>query len=109
MSNKEKNWKCLAPVDLIACSFGADACLPVGRLSYKLSITTQNFLNILYWFEERNTINKDWMYFIVEVVEQKAWLCTEAPSPLQMERRMRGEVLPSKHNDSKFFKYSLLV
>jgi hypothetical protein len=53
MSNKEKNWKCLAPVDLIACSFGADACLPVGRLSYKLSITTQEFFNILYWFEEK--------------------------------------------------------
>ena len=53
MSNKEKNWKCLAPVDLIAC-------LPVGRLSYKLSITTQDFFNILYWFEERrNTTDND--------------------------------------------------
>ncbi len=28
-------------------------------LSYQRSITTQNFLNILYWFEERrNTTNK---------------------------------------------------
>ncbi|HEY5773739.1 MAG TPA: hypothetical protein VIS75_13970, partial [Chitinophagaceae bacterium] len=35
------------------CSFGADAFLPVGRLSYKLSITTQDFFNILYWFEEK--------------------------------------------------------
>jgi len=26
-------------------------------LSYKLSITTQNFLNILYWFEERRNTN----------------------------------------------------
>jgi len=42
MSNKEKNWKSLAPVDLIACSFGADACLPVGRLSYKLSLPVRS-------------------------------------------------------------------
>jgi hypothetical protein len=29
-------------------------------LSYKLSITTQNFLNILYWFEERrNTTDNE--------------------------------------------------
>jgi hypothetical protein len=32
--------------DFIACSFEQ-------MLSYKLSITTQNFLNILNWFEER--------------------------------------------------------
>ena len=42
------------------------------------------------------------MYFIVEVVEQKARHCIKVPSPLQMERspdsyRERGEVLPTKH------------
>ena len=52
-----------------------------------------------------------WIYSIVEVVEQKAWHCTKVPSPLQMGRRTRGEVLllslpvrSGGHNDSKFFK-----
>ncbi len=36
----------------------------------------------------------DWIYSIVKVVEQKIGLCTEATSHLQIERRMRGEVLP---------------
>ncbi len=46
---------------------------------------------------------KVWICPIVEVIEQKAWHCTKAPSPLQMERRMRGEVLPTKHNNPIIF------
>ena len=37
---------------------------------------------------------QDWIFSIAQVVEEKAWHCNEVPSPLQMERRMRGEVLP---------------
>ena len=55
------------------------------------------FLNILYWCKERrNTIDngeQDWIFYIAQVVEQKIGLCTESPSPLHMERRMRGEVI----------------
>ena len=72
----------------------------------------------------RDYRQKDWIYSIVEVVEQKAWLCTKAPSPQikshflfpspsgeggrqrrtdEAETGMRGEVLLPKHNDSKFF------
>ncbi len=49
-----------------------------------------------------------WICPIVEVVEQKAWHCTKAPSPLQMERspdsyRERGEVLPLSITTQDFF------
>ena len=59
MSNKEKKWKCLAPVDLIAAP-------SEQMLSHKLSITTRDFLNILYWFEERRnaTDNGGKVFFI---------------------------------------------
>jgi hypothetical protein len=65
----------------------------------RLSITIA-FFATLYCVEEmehcrlRSTV--DWIYSIAKVVEQKIRLCTEAPSPLHMERRMRGEVLTTQ-------------